>query len=85
MIAVTDFTLKQADIYNKFNIYEYLSSSGLCINRDYRGRGIAKKLLQARVQILKNLGLTVSASPFSATVSQLVAKSVGFEEIYEIR
>jgi len=85
MVGVMNYTLSQADIFNKYKIDKYLSSLGLCVNRDYRGRGIAKKLLMARIRILENLGLTVTATPFSAVGSQRAAKSAGFEELFQIR
>ncbi|KAL7012193.1 hypothetical protein ACKWTF_014677 [Chironomus riparius] len=84
MVAVMDYTMEQANIYSKYNVDKYLSSLGLCVNRDYRGRGIAKELLKARAYILRDLGLTVTVTPFSATGSQYAAKCAGYEELFGI-
>jgi GNAT superfamily N-acetyltransferase len=80
-----DYTLSQANIYSKYNTNKYLGSLGLCVNREYRGCGIAKELLKARKQIMENMGLIVSVTVFSAKGSQQAARSVGFEEIFAIR
>lgn len=85
MITVMDYTLNQASIFTKYNTDKYLGSLGLCVNREYRGCGIAKELLKARKQIMDNMGLIVSATVFSAKGSQAAAKSVGYEEIFAIR
>ncbi|XP_070495432.1 uncharacterized protein [Chironomus tepperi] len=85
IITVMDYTLSQANIFTKYNTDKYLGSLGLCVNREYRGCGIAKELLKARRHIMDNLGLAVTATFFSSKGSQAAAKDVGFEEIFAIR
>ena len=75
---------KEIDIFTNFNVDKYLTSLGLCVNPEYRYRGIAQELLKTRPQIMKNLGLTLTVTTFSAIGSQKAAKSVGFEEIFVI-
>jgi len=75
---------KEIEIFKKFNVDKYLTSLGLYVNPDYRSRGIAKELLKVRPQIMRNLGLTLTVTTFSAIGSQKAAKSVGFEEIFVI-
>jgi len=79
------YTNKEADIFNKFNVDKYLTSMGLCVNPDYRGRGIATELLKVRPQIMKNLGFSLSVTTFTSLGSQSAAKNAGFEDVYVIR
>lgn len=73
---------EEIDIFTNFSVDSYLTSLGLTVNPAYRNRGIAKELLKARLQIMKNLGLTLTVTTFTAIRSQEAAKSVGFEEIF---
>ncbi|CAG9810679.1 unnamed protein product [Chironomus riparius] len=79
------YTNNEADIFGKYNIDKYLTSMGLCVNPDYRLRGIATELLKVRPQIMKNLDLTVSVTTFTSLGSQTAAKNAGFEDVYVIR
>lgn len=58
-----------------------MTAYGLCINPEYRGRGIATEMLKARVPILKALGLTVTSTAFTGIASQIAAKKAGYEDV----
>lgn len=79
-----DFCTKQFDIFDHFQVDRYLSAYGLCVDPEYRGRGIATEILKARVPYMKAFGLKVTATAFTAIGSQAAAKKAGFEDIFAI-
>lgn len=68
-------------MFSHYNVEHYLSGIGLCVNSDYRGRGIATELLKARVPFMKALSLQVTSTLFTTLGSQKAAKSAGYEEM----
>lgn len=50
-------TIQAVDIFTKYNVDKYLSAFGLSIAPKYRGRGIAKYILRARVPLCKEVGI----------------------------
>lgn len=72
------------DVFNHYKVDSFLSALGLCVNSDYKGRGIATELLRARVQVLKTLGLSVASSSFSSMGAQTAAKKAGYDELFAI-
>lgn len=77
---VFDYILRKSDYFSPyFNIDYLLYGLGLCVHRDYRGRGIATELLKAREPLLRALKLTVTADLFSVIGSQKAASSAGFK------
>jgi GNAT superfamily N-acetyltransferase len=73
------------DVFKMYNIKEYLSGYGLCVDRHYRGRNIATEMLKARAPFLKALGLKVTCTMFSGIGAQLAAKNAGYDEVFSIR
>lgn len=61
-----------------------MTAFGLCVNPEYRGRGIATEILKARAPILKALGLKVTSTAFTGIGSQSAAKKAGYKETYVI-
>ncbi|KAL7028453.1 hypothetical protein ACKWTF_005842 [Chironomus riparius] len=80
--ALIEYTTKLADIYNKYNVDRYLSAFGLVVDRSYRGCGLAKHLLHARVPLMQYIGLSVTVTSFTGIGSQTAAKNAGYEELY---
>lgn len=78
------YTIDQFDVYAAYDVDKYLSAYGLCINPEYRGRGIATEMLKARRPILKALGLKVTSTAFTGIGSQTAAKKAGYEDGYVI-
>lgn len=70
------------DIFEMFNVESYLSAVGLCVDKKYRSRGIATEMLRARINLLKYLNLTVTASTFTSSGAQKAATNAGYREIY---
>lgn len=79
-----EHTTKQFDVYSAYNVVQYLTAYGLCVNPDYRGRGIATEMLKARKPILKALGLTITSTAFTGIGSQMAAKKAGYDEVFTI-
>jgi GNAT superfamily N-acetyltransferase len=75
---------EQFDIYEVYGVDKYLTAYGLCVNPEYRGRGIATQILKARVPILKALDLIVTATAFTGIGSQTAAKKAGYVDGYVI-
>ncbi|EAT34935.1 AAEL012863-PA [Aedes aegypti] len=70
--------LKQANIFEKYGIENYLSAWGLSVSPKYRGRGVGTELLRARIPMCRAMGLTVTVTLFSNPGSQIPAAKVGF-------
>lgn len=77
-----EYTSKVTDIYTSYNIDQYLAAYGLCVNRKYRGQGIATEMLKARIPYMKKMGLSVTGTAFTAIGSQVAAKKAGYEDFY---
>lgn len=60
----------------------YLAAFGLVVDRSYRGCGIAKEMLKARIPLMQYIGIKVTVTAFTNIISQSAAKSAGFEDLY---
>ncbi|XP_070498762.1 uncharacterized protein [Chironomus tepperi] len=79
---VMDYISEVANIYEKYNVDQYLAAYGLCVNRKYRGLGIATEMLKARAPYMKAMGLKITGTAFTAIGSQIAAKKAGYEEYF---
>ena len=70
-----------ADIYEKYDVDQYLAAYGLCVNRAYRGIGVATEMLKARVPYMKEMRLKITRTAFTA----IAAKKIGYEEYFVMR
>ncbi|XP_055645266.1 uncharacterized protein LOC129781717, partial [Toxorhynchites rutilus septentrionalis] len=70
----------QSNVFERYQVNEYLGALGLSVSPNYRGRGIATELLRARVPLCKAVGLKLTSTVFTAIGSQVPAAKVGFEE-----
>lgn len=61
-----------------------LEGFGLSVDRKYRKRGIAVKMLEARICLMKYLGLTTTSTIFTAFGSQTAAKRAGYTEYFKM-
>ncbi|XP_070498830.1 uncharacterized protein [Chironomus tepperi] len=77
-----NYTSEVSDIYSAYNVNQYLTAYGLCVNRKYRGQGIATEMLKARIPYLKKMGLSVTSTAFTAIGSQVAAKKAGYIDFY---
>lgn len=74
----------QFNVFDHYNVIDYLYAHGLAVKTEYRGRGIATELLKARVPFMKAHDLTVTASLFTTSGSQKAATTIGFCEDFSI-
>jgi GNAT superfamily N-acetyltransferase len=70
----------KSNIYNHYNVDRYVCGAGLCVHRDYRGRGIATELLRTRAALLRAIGLKVTSTVFSTVGAQKAAYAAGYDE-----
>lgn len=84
MVAVTDFIKRESAHFEPKDTDFVLAGKGLCVDRNYRRRGIATKMLEARVPFMKHLDLTTTVTLFTAKGSQISAKKAGYDEFYEV-
>ncbi|KAG5684337.1 hypothetical protein PVAND_013572 [Polypedilum vanderplanki] len=78
------YSYNEANIFEKYNCDRFLGAYGLVVNKNYRGRGIATEIIKARIPLMKEIGLNVTATAFSVFGSQQAAKNAGFEDVYVI-
>lgn len=84
ILEVIHYLTKQFDVYSTFNVDKYLTAYGLCVNPEYRNRGIATEILKSRVPILKALDMKVTSTAFTGIGSQIAAKKAGYVDAYVI-
>lgn len=78
------YASKQFNVFEHYNVKEYLTAYGLCVDTEYRNRGLATEMLKARAPLLKALGLKVTTASFTGTGSQKAAAKAGYEENFAI-
>lgn len=79
-MELLEYTTKQFNVYDFYNVDKYLTAFGLTVHTDYRGLSIATMMLKARAPLLKALGLKVTSTAFTAIGSQKASAKAGFEE-----
>lgn len=84
IFGVMSHAQQQFNVFQHYKVDEYLIAYGLCVDTDFRGRGIATEMLKARVPVLKALGLKVTATAFTGIGSQKAAEKAGYEENFVI-
>jgi GNAT superfamily N-acetyltransferase len=72
------------DLFSHYNVDMIMTASGLCVDKKFRGRGIATEILKARRFILKSIGVQVTTSVFSTLGGQRAALAAGYDENYSI-
>lgn len=75
--------MDEADVMGKYNVDKYMTASGLCVHRSFRGQGLGEELLRARDDIGLAYQIPATETIFTATVSQILASRVGFEVLLE--
>ena len=72
--------MKKYDVYDVFKVEQYLTAYGLSVSSKYRGRGIATEILKARVPFCKAFSIPLTATLFTARISQKAAVKAGFTD-----
>lgn len=81
---LVDYTIKKANVYERYGVDKYLGAMGLSVAPNYRGRGIATEILRARIPLCKAVGLPLTSTCFTAIGSQVAAAKAGYEETYVV-
>lgn len=84
IFELVEYCVANFNVYENYKVNKYLTAYGLCVNPNYRRRGIAIEMLKARKPYLKHLGLTVTSTAFTGLGSQIAASRAGFTESYVI-
>lgn len=77
--------LDQFVMFDKFGIDTYMLAYGMGVKREYRNRSIATHFLKARVPMLKAIGVSHTATLFTAEGTQKAAVKAGYTTYYEIK
>ncbi|XP_046975814.1 uncharacterized protein LOC124541925 [Vanessa cardui] len=67
------------DVYSKYGVDTYLSSSGLTVLPGHRGQNIGARLIEAREALCKEYGIKAACTVFTAKTSQILAAKCGYE------
>lgn len=78
------YAQQEFNVFRRYNVENYLIAYGLCVDTDYRGRGIATEMLKARAPLLKVLGLKITTTAFTGIGSQKAAEKAGYEDNFVI-
>jgi len=81
---IMKFIGESFNVYGHYGVDRIMFAAGLCVDKQYRGRGIATEILKARVHVLKAIGVEVTSSIFSTVGAQKAAKAAGYDENFSI-
>ena len=82
---VMDYIGNKFDIFESYKVDKYMYAYGLSVHKNYRGRGIATKILEARINLGRAIGVEITSTLFTTIASQVPADKVGFEVNVEQR
>lgn len=71
-------------MYGHYNVNYFLYAHGLAVKKEYRGKGIASELLNARVSFMKAHDLSVTTSVLTTSGGQKAAEKAGFSDNFVI-
>nr|CAD7461019.1 unnamed protein product [Timema tahoe] len=74
----------QVNVFEKYNVNEYMTALGLSVSREFRGQKLGLELLKARSDLGRSVGLKLTVTVFTAMASQIQAERAGFELLVEI-
>lgn len=84
IIELFEYVSSKFNIFEEYNVDQYLTSYALVVDKSHRGHGIATEILKARVEILKAFDLTVTATSFSTLGSQIAGEKAGYDDIVKV-
>uniref|UniRef100_A0AAG5CTG2 N-acetyltransferase domain-containing protein n=1 Tax=Anopheles atroparvus TaxID=41427 RepID=A0AAG5CTG2_ANOAO len=72
---------ERGQLFGRFPLEQhFLSAWGLSVHPRFRGLGLAKEILRARIPLCRAMGFRLSATVFSHPGSQIPAARVGFRD-----
>lgn len=84
MTLTKQFIINQSNVFNHYGVDQVVFTTGLCVVKKFRGKGIATKILEARAPLLRAIEQKVTSSVFSTIGGQKAAIAAGYEENYSI-
>lgn len=67
-----------------YEVDRFVFAAGLCVEKRFRGRGVATEILKARGPLMKSIGLSLTSSIFSTVGAQKAAAGAGYDENFSI-
>lgn len=74
---------RKVDIFEHYQCDTYLRYYLLCIQPDYRGKGIGFQLMEAALTVAKHLNINIMMGIFGNHHLQRLARKIGMETLYE--
>lgn len=84
LFEIARFISKKCETLQPQGVEFVLEGMGLSVSKDYRKRGVATKMLEGRIPLMKSVGLTTTSTIFTGKGSQTAAKKAGYTEYFEI-
>lgn len=84
VLAIGKYIIQKSIPLEPKGVEFVLEGMGLSVSKNYRQRSIATKMLEARIVLMQNLGLTTTSTIFSGRGSQTAAKKAGYTEYLEV-
>lgn len=85
VFSIANLLYESFNVYDHYNVEEYLASHGLSVDKKYRGRAIGDEFLKTRKLVCQEFGIKVTHSMFSSDYSNRNAERCGFVTNAEIR
>lgn len=76
---------KRLDLFAAYHVDRIFECRILSVDHRYRGRGLARTLLQRSLQAAKDAGFELVKEDATGLFSQRAADSMGFQTLYEMR
>lgn len=70
---------KDFDTYEHYSVDQYLTSFGLVVDGQYRGRRIGEQFLRSRKPFCETFGIKLTSTVFTSNFSNKIADNVGFK------
>nr|CAD7569782.1 unnamed protein product [Timema californicum] len=83
-ILLLEYSDNLVDVFEKYNVNEYMTALGLSVSREFRGQGLGLELLKTRSDIGRAVGLKLTVTLFTGVASQVQAERAGFELLAEV-
>lgn len=84
ILKILDFAGRKFNVYDVYDTDKNMAGLGLCINYDYRYRGIATEMLKARINLMKEVGVNLTSTYYTAVGSQKAAEKAGYKESFVV-
>ncbi|VDI17726.1 Hypothetical predicted protein [Mytilus galloprovincialis] len=78
---------RESDVFQHFGVTRAMHFLALATHKNYRGRGIASKLMQASLEFCRELGFTpvCIVGECTSNISQKIFEKFDFENLYTVR